>query len=293
MARHKRLKGSSRGKNRHTGLIILLVILIIAACIGIFLYLFRDNYYYKRVEQLVNSTTSILNPNISPNELDASLFTTDENGYMDYESDTVTTLTGTDVSQFQGDIDWQAVKDSGIEFAIIRVGFRGYGTEGTLNIDEKFVTNIEGALDAGLQVGVYFFSQSITVEEAEAEADFVLDAIKNYDITLPVAYDWESVQVSGSRTASVSSDMMTSMAEAFCSKISDAGYATAIYYNQTDGYYSLDLSQLSSYQFWLAQYQDTPDFYYSIDIWQYSDSGTIPGISAAADLDLYFIKISD
>ena len=133
------------------------------------------------------------------------------------------TIPGVDVSYYQGEIDWEKVKASGIEFAIIRLGYRGYGEEGKLAEDKMAYQNIEGALEAGLKVGIYFFSQAITVEEAVEEAEFVLKRIEKYDITMPIVYDWEYISEEA-RTAKMDRRTLTECYKAFCEKITEAGY---------------------------------------------------------------------
>jgi len=209
-------------------------------------------------------------------------------GLMHYKSDSVKAIAGIDVSAYQGDINWKRVKDSGIQFAMIRIGFRGYGT-GSMNLDDCFDKNIRGALDAGLQVGVYFFSQAITVEEAIEEANFVLSHIKGYNITYPVVFDWENINSASARTYNLDSETLCQCANAFCNTVKNAGYDPMIYFNAYLGYIKYDLSKILGYKFWLAQYKDTPDFYYDFQMWQYSSSGKVPGISGSVDMNIYFI----
>lgn len=196
--------------------------------------------------------------------------------------------TGVDVSVYQQDIDWQAVAADGIDFAIIRLGYRGY-TEGGLMMDERFEANIQGALDAGLEVGIYFFSQAITPQEAEAEAAFVLNAIEDYQVTGPIAFDWEPI-TSGqnARTDGLTGEMLTQCAGAFCAKVAQAGYEPAVYFNQDLGYLHYDLRELTDYTLWLAEYDQKPDFYYHFDLWQYTHTGTVAGIEGNVDLNLMF-----
>jgi GH25 family lysozyme M1 (1,4-beta-N-acetylmuramidase)/GH24 family phage-related lysozyme (muramidase) len=200
--------------------------------------------------------------------------------------------TGVDVSVYQGTINWEKVKADGIDFAIIRVGGRGYGSEGKIYEDRLFRQNIEGALAAGIPVGVYFFSQAITVEEAREEARYTLDQIQGYDITYPVVFDWEIIGGNTARTYGLSTDTLTSAATAFCEMVEDAGYQPMVYFNSQCGYTKYDLSKLISYPFWFAQYPTTnyPNFYYHFDMWQYTDSGTVDGIPGRVDLNLYLIK---
>lgn len=194
---------------------------------------------------------------------------------------------GIDVSAYQGDIDWEAVAATGIDFAIIRVGYRG-ATLGAINEDTYFETNIQGALDAGLKVGVYFFSQAITVEEAEEEASFVIGKISGYDIDYPVIFDWENVTIDDARTDSISGDDVTEFAATFLKKLDKAGYNTAVYFNKSQAYNFYDLEKLDDYDFWYAEYKTAPSLYYSFDIWQYSESGTVNGISEKVDINISF-----
>ena len=158
-----------------------------------------------------------------------------EGDYLTYDDGTVQGHLGVDVSQFQGEIDWEQAADAGVEFAIVRVGGRGY-TEGKLYEDTYFDRNVQGALDAGLAVGAYFFSQAITVEEALEEARFVLERVRDYDLTMPVVFDWEMVSDSSARTNAIDSDTMNEVALAFCGAIQEAGYESMIYFNSYQGY---------------------------------------------------------
>ncbi len=231
-----------------------------------------------------------IHTNVSANTYSADLFTTGANGYLTYNSDYYDTVIGIDVSAHQGDIDWQAVANSGVKFAMIRVGFRGY-TAGTLNLDQYFEANIQGALDAGLDVGVYFFSQAITVAEAQEEADFVLNAIKGYDVTYPVVYDWETISgTSVARTKDMDASVLNQCAKAFCDRVTANGYDTSVYFYTWLGYKYYDLSQLADYDFWYAEYSAAPTFYYDFQMWQYTSSGTVPGIKGKVDIDILFRK---
>ncbi len=219
-------------------------------------------------------------------ELDPSLFITDENGRVHYADADVKTQTGIDVSVFQGDIDWQAVKNDGIDFVMLRVGYRGYGPKGTLNEDELFRTNCENALNAGLQVGVYFFSQAVSPAEAEEEARFVLDIIKDYNVTYPVAYDWEVIDYDTARTDGLDNETITQCALRFCDTVTGAGYRSIIYFNRSLGYFNYDLSAVKDHYFWLAEYGEAPSFIYDYRIWQYTEKGTVAGVDTVVDLNI-------
>jgi len=210
----------------------------------------------------------------------------ERNGFKIYSSDGIIGVPGIDVSAYQPDIDWTEVKASGIEFAMIRVGYRGYGS-GKLDLDDCFLNHMQGALDAGLDVGVYFFSQALTPEEAVEEAEYVLTWIEGYDITCPVVFDWEEVDAPA-RTDDMNMVMLTSCAEAFCKTVEEAGYEAAVYFNQAYGYQQFNLVSLREYQFWLAEYADVPTFAYDFQMWQYTNEGTVPGINGPVDLNIYF-----
>ena len=220
------------------------------------------------------------------NPYDRAAFTVDSRGRLSYEREGKRARTGVDVSTYQGEIDWQLVAADGIDFAILRLGYRGY-TEGGLFMDQTFEPNLQGALDAGLDVGVYFFSQAITPEEAEAEAAFILNAIGNREIACPIAFDWETISPgSEARTDGLDNDTLTRCAAAFCAKIREAGYTPAVYFNQSLGYLHYDLRELTENVLWLAEYGDKPNFYYHFDLWQYTHTGRVNGIQGDVDLDL-------
>ncbi|MCI8869427.1 MAG: Lyzozyme M1 (1,4-beta-N-acetylmuramidase) [Lawsonibacter sp.] len=235
---------------------------------------------------------------VAVNQYDKECFGTNKNGWKTYEVDGKSAIYGIDVSAYQENIDWEQVADSGISFAMIRVGYRGY-SKGAVMPDKNFVQNIQGALDAGLEVGVYFFSQATSVWEAQEEADYVLDAIRSYDITYPVAFDWEFISgVSDARTNGMKPEEVTRFAGAFCDMIAEAGYTPVIYFNQDLGYLTYQLDQLTDYTFWLAEYNGRPTFYYHFDLWQCSSSVEIPGIPGIdgkpgkVDLNLDFRSVT-
>lgn len=214
-------------------------------------------------------------------------FTLRDDGIVEYNGEEYETRLGIDVSFYQGEIDWQAVADAGVEFAMIRCGYRGYGAEGNMAEDTMFRQNMEGALAAGLDVGVYFFSQSLGAIEAAEEALYVLDLIEGYDITMPVAFDWEPV-AEAERYEEVDSDAMTSSALVFCEMIKDAGYTPCVYFYRYIAYHDYDLSRLADFPFWIGAPGSAPDFYYEAAIWQFSFTSRIDGIDADVDMNLQF-----
>lgn len=223
----------------------------------------------------------------------ADLYTDEETGFKFYEDEEngVSSRIGIDVSEFQGEeIDWKQVRSSGIEFVIVRLGYRAYGETGELVLDDMFDQNVQGALDAGLDVGVYFFSQAITPGEAVEEAEFVLKHIRGYEIDGPVVYDTEEIKGDTARTDSNTRQEFTNYCKIFCDTIEQAGYDPMIYANMKWMAFTLDMSELERYDFWYADYHDVPQCPYDFEIWQYSETGAVPGINANVDLNIWFQK---
>lgn len=262
--------------------LVLSFLALAVSCVVLYLVLFEEpepEYLTYRDQQL------LVVEGLDQNTYDLDAFTMDSQGRIQYETDGRQAVQGVDVSVYQGEIDWQAVADSGIDFAMIRVGYRGY-SQGTLQVDERFQANMEGALAAGLDVGVYFFSQATTVAEAEEEADFVLEHIRSYPIRYPVVFDWEFITTGDARTDGMDGQGITQCASAFCELVSVAGYTPMVYFNQDMGYLVYDLKALDASPFWLAEYGSRPDFYYDFEMWQYTHTGTVPGIQGNVDLNL-------
>ncbi len=194
---------------------------------------------------------------------------------------------GIDVSRFQEEINWEQVAADGVEYAFIRVGIRGYGT-GALVLDSYFESNVEEALAQGISVGVYFFSQAITVEEAVEEAEFVLEAIEGKDVTYPVVIDIEKIGVSGARGDALTQEARTEICIAFCERIAEAGYTPMIYGNIETFTLMLDLEQIAEYDRWIAYYDKALCFPYDFAVWQYTPYGSVSGVSGSADLNISF-----
>ena len=225
---------------------------------------------------------------VPANELTEEFFSS-SSGRIEYKGSDYDVLRGVDVSEHQLDIDWKQVAASGVDYAYIRVGWRGY-TEGGLFEDVYFERNIQGALDAGLHVGVYMFSQAVTVQEAIEEADFVLERIGKYNVTLPVVFDWEKIEAAEARSHGLTMELRTDCARAFCETVKSAGYVPCVYFNRNLGYYGYDLTRLTDYEFWFSLPESGfPNFYYACDMWQYSFTETVPGIAEPTDMNLWFI----
>ena len=203
-------------------------------------------------------------------------------------------LFGADFSKHQGTIDWASVKQSGVEFVILRAAVRGYGSSGNLMTDSQIAANIEGALSQNIDVGIYVFSQAVTTEEAVEEAERALDIIKGYDIKLPIYFDSE---YSGAPNRTGRADGLTkaertSLAIAFCETVRNAGYKPGVYASKSFFYNNLGYVAFQSrgYEIWLAHYiSSVTDFKYPYNIWQYTSKGSIDGVqSEYADLDIAY-----
>ena len=203
-------------------------------------------------------------------------------------------LFGADFSKHQGTIDWASVKQSGVEFVILRAAVRGYGSSGNLVTDSQIAANIEGALSQNIDVGIYVLSQAVTTEEAVEEAERALDIIKGYDIKLPIYFDSE---YSGAPNRTGRADGLTkaertSLAIAFCETVRNAGYKPGVYASKSFFYNNLGYAAFQSrgYEIWLAHYiSSVTDFKYPYNIWQYTSKGSIGGVqSEYADLDIAY-----
>lgn len=199
---------------------------------------------------------------------------------------------GIDVSVWNTSVNWNKVKAAGVDFVMIRVGYRGYGSAGNMVEDRMFKTHMEGAIHAGLDVGVYFYTQAITEQEAVAEANFVLERIKNYKLTYPIAFDIEKAEVENPgdvpRTEKLTNKQRTDITLAFCNTIKAANYFPIIYSNKSFLEDKLETNRLSDYHIWLAHWVQNTDYDKPYSIWQYSETGTVEGIQGNVDLDIGF-----
>ena len=201
---------------------------------------------------------------------------------------TAESYAGIDVSSHQGDIDWQQVKDFGIEFVFVRLGYRGY-EHGNIRLDECAAYNLTQAKAAGLKVGAYFYSQAISEAEAVEEAEFALSVLDGMELDLPLAFDWEKVEYSDARTDKVKKAELMTYIKRFCDKVEQAGYEAMVYFNPELAFTHLELIELVEYPFWLASYsaKTAMAFPYKVEFWQYRDDGTIPGIEKPVDMNIW------
>ncbi len=205
--------------------------------------------------------------------------------YHDSEGN-VTSKTVVDLSSFQESIDFEALKKAGVYGVCLRVGFRGYGS-GAIVEDDNFKTFYKDAKKAGLKIGVYFYSQAITEEEAVEEADYVISLIKGKKIELPVAFDTEGVYADDARGDAMDVGTRTDCAVAFCERIAEKGYEPMIYSNRNWFAQNLDMSRLYNYKLWIAHYTDSTDFPYVYTGWQYTDSEVLPGSETPIDASVW------
>lgn len=229
-----------------------------------------------------------IDENLSKNNyLQENLVINEKGEYEYWENERIVSHKGVDVSKHQGEINWQKVAADGVEFAFIRVGYRAYGT-GVVYLDEFFDENMKGALSNGIKVGVYFYSQAITQEEAQEEAAFVIEKIAPYKFDGPVVFDTERVVDSAGRANSLTMEERTTITKVFCDKIVEAKYEPMIYHNLEVGMRFLDLSQLDKYEKWYAYYGENFYFPYEYSIWQYTEEGSVNGIRGGVDLNIAF-----
>lgn len=207
-----------------------------------------------------------------------------------YEDDKYQIQVGVDVSSHLGDINWETVRNEGYEFAIIRALYRGYGESGSLNIDKKFKRNIELASEAGLDIGVYVFSQAIDENEAIEEADMVLDELDGAKLQLPIVYDPEHIRNDVARTDDVEPEQFTKNAIAFCERVKEAGYTPMIYSNMIWEAECFDMQRLDDYKFWYADYESVPQTPYDFEYWQFTEKGIVKGVDGYCDIDVRFIE---
>lgn len=193
---------------------------------------------------------------------------------------------GIDVSKWNGSINWSAVRSSGVNYAIIRCGYRG-SSSGVLVEDPQFKANIKGASSAGIKVGVYFFSQAISEGEAVEEASMCLNLVNGYKLSYPIFLD---VEASGGRADSLDKGKRTAIIQAFCKTISNGGYSAGVYANRNWLAEKMDAGQLSSYKIWMAHYAESPSYSGKYDIWQYTSKGNIGGISGKTDLNMSYLQ---
>lgn len=237
---------------------------------------------------LVSSGFFIWNRLFSDSLLDPALFV-NRQGIMEYKDTRYISKIGIDVSDHQEEIDWKEVKKSGIQFAMIRCGYRG-ATEGKLHEDRMFHKNMQEAIAQGIDVGVYFYSTAINDKELKEEIDFVLEQVKSYKITYPIAYDMETYYDGAGRIDVLNKEEKTDFALWFTKAMRKKGYDSLIYGNKHWLTNDLDIKRIQDQPIWYAAYQDIPELEMPFYMWQYTDSNQVPGISTVVDMNIQIIK---
>lgn len=229
-----------------------------------------------------------ISSNIPARTYDPAGLVQNARGEMEYQVDgQVESVKGIDLSRYQGEVDWTQVAADGVDYAMIRVGIRGYGT-GEIVLDDTFEDNMSGATQNGIDVGAYFFTQATSEAEAIEEANAVIEALAPYHVAYPVAIDVEAVNDSSARTANLTAEQRTDYVIAFCETIKAAGYTPMIYGNLKSFCDMLDMERLNDYEKWFAFYDTYVYFPYEISMWQYTDSGVVNGIEGNVDLNITF-----
>lgn len=234
----------------------------------------------------------LISPYLPKHEYDFTQLVYQSDRMKYFENGNQTSYEGINISEVQNYVDFVEVKKSGIDFVILRVGARGYGT-GQLILDDYFSDNIKRATDAGLDVGVYFFSQAINVDEAVEEANMVIENLGEYHLSYPVAYDMERILGDSARTDSLTKTERTNIAKAFLDTMEGAGYMTLLYGNKEWLIKQIDMSKLTAYDVWLSQEADIPDYPYKFTIWQYDRAANVPGVAGYVDLNISFVDYSE
>lgn len=234
----------------------------------------------------------LISPYLPKHEYDFTKLVCQSDLMKYYEDNKLVSYVGTDISKYQDYVDFVKLKKAGVDFVMLRVGARGYGS-GQLVLDEYFTDNIKRASDAGLEIGVYFFSQAISADEAVEEANMVLENIKDYIITYPVAIDMEYIANDASRIDNLTKSEKTQITKSFLDTIQAAGYKPMLYGNKEWLIKQVDMSKLTAYDVWLSQQTDIPDYPYKFTMWQYSNEGALDGIAGYANLDISFIDYSE
>lgn len=236
----------------------------------------------------------LINPYLTKNTYDFSNLSETANIRKYTENGKKISYIGADISKHDGDVNFNSMKAAGVDYVIIRLGARGYAT-GQLTLDEYFVENIEAAIEADLDIGIYFYSQAISQEEANQEANFVIQNLEPYraNIKYPVAFAMEKISNDQARTDTLTREDKTIIANTFLGGVQAAGYVPMLYGNKEYLIKGVDMTQLQSYDVWLSQEQDIPDYPYQYTMWQYTTTGVLNGIKGDANLNICFVSYSD
>lgn len=234
----------------------------------------------------------LINPYLEKNTYDFSNLTMRQKQLAYYADGKTYSYVGADLSKYNEEVDFKVLKESGVSFVMLRLGMRGYGS-GELMTDEKFAEYMAKAMEAELNIGVYFYSQAITEEEAAEEANFVIQNLENYPITYPVAFDMEYVANDTARVESLTREEKTKMAKVFLDTVKEAGYKPMVYGTKEWLLKQVDLTKLTDYDIWLSQQEEVPDYPYQFQMWQYSKEGNLNGVNGNVNLNISFVDYSE
>ena len=237
-----------------------------------------------------------INPDIPKNTYRPEGFRQEESELQYYSSGRKVSTYGVDVSKYQGDIDWEAVRDCGIDFAMLRAGVRGYST-GSVVMDESFEKNAKEATENGIDIGIYFYSQAINLNEAVEEANYAVAAASKYSVIYPIVFYTESIENDSARTDSLTEAERTDIAAAFCSTVEAYGFRSMICGSKHQLSKGLELEKISGRSLWLIDAPKMKEgdrlemsaFPYKYSMWQYSNMGQIDGIEGNCNLDISFV----
>lgn len=236
----------------------------------------------------------LISPYLTKNTIDFTKIE-DKAGLKRYmENGRTTSYVGVDISKHTGKINFTGIRAAGVDYVMIRLGSRGYST-GQISLDENFKENIEGAIEAELDIGIYFYSQAVSPEEAIQEANFVIQNLEPYraHVKYPIAFDMEFVSNDKSRIEGLSREDKTTVTATFAEGIKAAGYVPMIYGDKEWLIKEVDLTKLQNYDVWLSQETDIPDYPYLYTMWQYDTDSVLNGIDGGADLNICFVNYSD
>ena len=235
--------------------------------------------------------TAVINPDLKMHDYNWDYLVRKGSSFISYNGDpNYEVRQGLDVSAHQGEINWKKLKKAGFKFVFIRILARAYGEKGQLLPDQRFEENYKGARKAGLDIGVYVFSQAVDKKEALEEADYVIGHLKGKELDLPVVFDPEKIRNDKARTDNVSGAQFTKNTIAFCEKIRKAGYEPMIYSNMVWEDQVFEMEKLQDYPVWYGDYEKQPQTPYAFTFWQYTEKGEAPGVSGRTDLDIQFIR---
>ncbi len=236
----------------------------------------------------------LISPYLTKNTFDFTKME-DKAGMKRYmENGRKTSYVGVDISKHTGKVNFSSLKAAGVDYVMIRLGSRGYST-GQITLDENFKENIEGAIEAQLDVGIYFYSQAISQDEAVQEANFVAQNLEPYraHIKYPVAFNMGFVSNDKSRIEGLSREDKTAVSISFLDAVGASGYVPMVYGDKEWLLKEVDLTKLQDYDVWLSQEEEIPDYPYRYAMWQYNTDGVLNGIDGGADLNICFVSYSE